>query len=340
MYRHVGNYLLLCTLVICVVLLLQFFFAGPKEILSDTITQEASYLGAGGHILLPNLNNAKVVAPDRPHDPSEVQAKNRFERITRLRTFYVSTNSIGLRNPEIRKSKPDLRIICLGDSVTFGWGVSEEQSYPRILEEILTKDGYDVEVINAGVPAMKPVHIVNWAQKNLKSFQPDLILLARRPDHSVPNPYASFQKSISTIVNMNVAPVGLILPPLSTFDVRGNRDFKRESLELSKRISIPMLELTPFFRRNSESSGVILQQRSNLQEMINIRDGTVIAKGVSPPLTPGMPPLAPEIITAFEEHPSLKEPLFFDGGHPDKIGFVLFANEVANFVKKQFIDTK
>ena len=340
MYRHVGNYLLLCTLMVCVVLLLQSFLGSSKEILSDTITQESSYLGPGGHILLPNLDNAKVVAPDRPHDPSEVQAKDRFERITRLRTFYVSTSSIGLRNPEIRKTKPDLRIMCLGDSVTFGWGVSEEQSYPRILEDILTRDGLDVEVINAGVPAMKPVHIVKWAQRNLKSFQPDLILIARRPDHSVPNPYASFQNSISAIVNMNIAPVGLILPPLSTFDVRGNQDFKRESLELSKRISIPTLELTPFFRNKSQSSGVILQQRSNLQEMINIRDGTVIAKGKSPPLTPGVPPLAPEIIAAFEKHSSLKEPLFFDGGHPDKVGFVLFANEVANFVKKQFIEKK
>ena len=74
--------------------------------------------------------------------------------------------------------------------------------------------------------------------------------------------------------------------------------------------------------------------------MINIRDGTVIAKGKSQPMRPGIPPLAPEIIAAFEEYPSLKEPLFFDGGHPDKLGFVLFANEVANFVKDKFLDSK
>ena len=101
-----------------------------------------------------------------------------------------------------------------------------------------------------------------------------------------------------------------------------------------------MLELTPSFRNKSQSSGVILQQRSNLQEMINIRDGTVIAKGKSPPLAPGVPPLAPEIIAAFEKYSSLQEPLFFDGGHPDKVGFVLFANEVASFIKKQLIDKK
>ena len=38
--------------------------------------------------------------------------------------------------------------VLLGDSVTFGWGVSESDSYPRILEKILHQEGYDIEVIN------------------------------------------------------------------------------------------------------------------------------------------------------------------------------------------------
>ena len=136
MYRHVGNYLLLCTLIVCVVLLLQSFYGSSKEILSDTITQEASYLGPGGHILLPNLDNAKVVAPDRPHDPSEVQAKDRFERITRLRTFYVSTSSIGLRN--LKYERPSqIYESCVWVTLLPLDGVFEEQSYPRILEDIL-----------------------------------------------------------------------------------------------------------------------------------------------------------------------------------------------------------
>ena len=337
MHLHIGKYLLLCTVITCVVFLLQFTFSDPKEILSDTITKEAPYLGIGAHVLLPNLTNARVVAPDRPHDPSEVQAEDRFQRITRLRTFSVSTNSIGLRSPELQKTKPELRIVCLGDSVTFGWGVAEEDSYPRVLEGMLSQDGYDVEVINAGIPAMKPLHIMKWSQKNLKSLQPDLILLARRPDHNIQNPYDAFQNAITAIVNMNIAPVGLILPPLSTFDVRGNKDLQRETSEIAKRITIPMLELTAVFRNHSEQSGVVLQERANLQEMINIRDRTIIAVGQAPQLRPGISPLASEIVDAFEQYPSLKEPLFFDGGHPDKQGFVLFSKEVADFSKEHFL---
>ena len=340
MFQHVGRYLLLCTIIICLVLLLQFFLQKPKEILSDTITTEAAYLGGGGHVLLPNLDNATVVAPDRPHDPSEVRAKDKFERITRLRTFYVSTNSIGLRSPEIRSKKPEIRIVCLGDSVTFGWGVAEEDSYPRLLENILAQEGYDVEVINAGVPAMKPNHIAKWSEQHLRDLNPDIILIARRPDHGTPNPYVAFQDAISKIIHMNLAPVGLILPPLSTFDVRGNKNYERESKELQQRISIPTLELTPSFRNHPEYSGVILQERNGHQEMISVRDGTLITSGVAPPLQPGVSPLASEIVQAFEEHSSLQEALFFDGGHPDKQGFALFAKEVATFVKKHFLNSK
>ena len=125
--------------------------------------------------------------------------KDRFERITRLRTFYVTTNSIGLRSPEVRATKPAIRIVCLGDSVTFGWGVAEEDSYPRQLESILVQQGFDVEVINAGIPAMKPNHIAKWAEQHLRNLKPDLILIARRPDHGNANPYVAFQDSISKL---------------------------------------------------------------------------------------------------------------------------------------------
>lgn len=43
------------------------------------------------------------------------------------------------------------KIVCLGDSLTAGLGVSLEESYPAQLEQALKNKGYDVQVINAGV---------------------------------------------------------------------------------------------------------------------------------------------------------------------------------------------
>lgn len=66
------------------------------------------------------------------------------------------TNSFGLRSTEITKQKKEntLRILCIGDSITFGWGLKDEKTYPRQLEVLLREKLTDknVEVINAGVP--------------------------------------------------------------------------------------------------------------------------------------------------------------------------------------------
>src|SRR5205823_1896613 len=53
----------------------------------------------------------------------------------------VHTNWLGLRNPEthrIAKSK-GTRILAIGDSTTFGWGVNDEDAWPRFLENSLTE---------------------------------------------------------------------------------------------------------------------------------------------------------------------------------------------------------
>jgi acyl-CoA thioesterase I len=43
------------------------------------------------------------------------------------------------------------KIVAFGDSLTAGFGLSEKESYPYLLQEKLKSDGYDYEVINAGV---------------------------------------------------------------------------------------------------------------------------------------------------------------------------------------------
>src|SRR5438132_834189 len=54
-----------------------------------------------------------------------------------------------LVTPNIVTNKP--KIIAFGDSLTAGFGLSEKESYPYLLQEKLKADGYDYEVVNAGV---------------------------------------------------------------------------------------------------------------------------------------------------------------------------------------------
>jgi acyl-CoA thioesterase I len=43
------------------------------------------------------------------------------------------------------------KIVAFGDSLTAGFGLLEHESYPYLLQQKLNADGYDYEVLNAGV---------------------------------------------------------------------------------------------------------------------------------------------------------------------------------------------
>ena len=70
----------------------------------------------------------------------------------------VSINSQKLRDREFSFKKPDgmTRILMLGDSLTFGWGVNIEDTTSKILEKSLGQQlgKNNVEVINAGVEVL------------------------------------------------------------------------------------------------------------------------------------------------------------------------------------------
>lgn len=46
---------------------------------------------------------------------------------------------------------PALNIVCLGDSLTAGRGVDEEQAFPAVVRRLAMADGLDWTVVNAGV---------------------------------------------------------------------------------------------------------------------------------------------------------------------------------------------
>lgn len=74
----------------------------------------------------------------RPH---LVDAQVRFPE--QDRTFTLHTNSLGFRGDEPLRP----HTVCLGDSTTFGWGVSQDEAWPAVLGQTL-----GIEVLNAGTP--------------------------------------------------------------------------------------------------------------------------------------------------------------------------------------------
>ncbi|MBI3413742.1 MAG: SGNH/GDSL hydrolase family protein [Verrucomicrobia bacterium] len=95
----------------------------------------------------------------------------------------VHINAHGTRGPDFANAKPPgtLRILSLGDSRTFGWGLTDDETYSRRLERALQAHAggnRKIEVINAGVNAWSfPQMLVYFREFGLK-YQPDIVLLA------------------------------------------------------------------------------------------------------------------------------------------------------------------
>ena len=95
----------------------------------------------------------------------------------------VDINSQGLRDKEYSLAKPPgtFRIMILGDSTAFGWGVKAQDTSAKILEEQLNRSGLPgyrhVEVINTGVGNYDTVQEVTYYQTRGKAFHPDLVIL-------------------------------------------------------------------------------------------------------------------------------------------------------------------
>ena len=92
---------------------------------------------------------------------------------------YIRINRHGHRGPEVEEEKPPgvFRVLCLGDSFTFGSGVQDEETFPRVLEKRLRDAGYRAEVLNAGVAGWGSVQYLHYFLKNAKRFGADIAIV-------------------------------------------------------------------------------------------------------------------------------------------------------------------
>ena len=95
----------------------------------------------------------------------------------------VYINSHATRGPDFSTAKPPntVRILSLGDSRTFGWGLTDDETYSRQLQSLLQRhmaSGKRVEVINAGVNAWSYPQIWVYFRDIGLKYQPDIVVLA------------------------------------------------------------------------------------------------------------------------------------------------------------------
>jgi len=101
----------------------------------------------------------------------------------------VRINELGLRDDPVDLRAETTRILMLGDSVTFGWGVPQDQTVAAGLERLLSVVAErQVDVINSGVGNYNTAMEVAWFEREGVSLAPDIVLLNLFINDAEPTP--------------------------------------------------------------------------------------------------------------------------------------------------------
>src|SRR5262249_13452048 len=112
--------------------------------------------------------------PTRGH-PNDVRRVERPEF-----SVDVRLNALGFRERRLPSPKPPgvLRVVALGDSFTQGFGVQEQQAWPRRLETLLdARRPGRYEVVNLGVPGTNPRDYLDHLRDPGLAYDPDVVLV-------------------------------------------------------------------------------------------------------------------------------------------------------------------
>jgi len=134
----------------------------------------------GGYLFIPGREITTTRLPDeyvhhkyapsktlRAYDPADFDVRIRI-------------NNKGFRGRDLSDDKPPgtYRIVMLGDSFTFGAGVGDDQTFSRVLEDILNAASPGkYEVVNCGVESYSPVLEYIQLRRNIDELKPDMVIM-------------------------------------------------------------------------------------------------------------------------------------------------------------------
>ena len=109
-------------------------------------------------------------------------------------------NSSSLPNASASPARSLPKIIAFGDSLTAGLGLTAAESYPALLQKMLDADGYQYEVVNAGVSgdtSAGGLRRIDWALEGDVRF---LILELGANDLLRGQPVQEMKRNLSGII--------------------------------------------------------------------------------------------------------------------------------------------
>lgn len=155
-----------------------------------------------------------------------------------------------LIKPEIENDKP--KIIAFGDSLTAGFGLSEKESYPYLLQKQLESDGFNYEVKNLGVSgetSLGGLERIDWV---LEQDNIDVLILELGANDLLRGvPVERMKENLDKIItktrakNIEVLFCGMLAPP--TMGAEYQRAFTTAFPDLADKHDV---EFVPFLLEN------------------------------------------------------------------------------------------
>jgi acyl-CoA thioesterase-1 len=157
-------------------------------------------------------------------------------------------------------------IVCLGDSLTEGFGVAPERSYPSLLQTRLREAGREhTRVVNAGISGSTSASAVSRLRWQLKA-QPDWVILALGANDGLRGlDLAETEKNLADAITLaksqgvKVVLAGMQIPP--NYGPDYTRRFRALFPELARRFDVVLI---PFLLE-----GVAARPELNLSDGIH-----------------------------------------------------------------------
>lgn len=161
-------------------------------------------------------------------------------------TAEKKTNRATNKKPpaQIESGKP--KIVAFGDSLTAGFGLAEKESYPYLLQERLKADGFDYEVVNAGVSgetSLGGLERIDWV---LEQENVQILILELGANDLLRNlPVAKMKSNLAEIIKraqakkITVLLCGMLAPP--SVGAQYQRDYTTAFPDLASEYKVAFL---------------------------------------------------------------------------------------------------
>lgn len=185
--------------------------------------------------------------------------------------------------PQTISGKP--KIVAFGDSLTAGFGLTEKESYPYLLQQKLNAEGYNYEVVNAGVSgdtSQGGLERIDWS---LEQGNVEILILGLGGNDLLRGlSPAQMKRNLSDIIkkakekNVKVLLCGMLAPP--TMGEKYQREFVNAFPDLADEYNTAYL---PFMLE-----GVALEKRLNQPDGIhpNAEGARVMTENIYKSLKP------------------------------------------------------